>query len=129
MKDIEFFNDVSELPFARFNAFNKYVMLDSELGATVQDFDKMIVRINEFINKKMPEDARRELMNLRIVYHNILNENDVKGLAFASMIKKYKGKEVDDYSEENLKRILSELSKAGLTIKDVSEKNAEVKKK
>jgi hypothetical protein len=127
--DIEFYNDVSELPFSRFNSFNKYVMLDAELGNTIQDFDKMVSRISEFMDKEMKEDAKRELLNMRIVYHNILHENDVKGLAFASMIKKYKGKPVDDFSEEKLKELLVELSSKGLTIKDVADKNSDLKKK
>ena len=127
--DIEFYSDVSELPFARFNSFNKYVMLDAELGNTIQDFDKMVMRVNEFMDKDMKEDAKRELLNMRIVYHNILTENDVKGLAFASMIKKYKGKQIDDFSEEKLKELLQELSSKGLTIKDVAEKNGDLKKK
>ncbi len=127
--DIEFYSDVSELPFARFNSFNKYVMLDAELGSTVQDFDKTWVRINEFMDKDMLDDAKRELLNMRIVYHNIISENDVKGLAFASMIKKYKGKQIDDFSEEKLKELLQELSSKGLTIKDVADKNSDLKKK
>jgi len=126
---LEFFESIEELPLQRFNAFNKYVMLDSELGNTIQDFDKMVIRVSEFMNKEMYEDARGELMNMRIVYHNILTENDVKGLAFASTIKRYKGKEVTDYSEENLRAILSDLEKEGLTVKEVVDKNNDLKKK
>ena len=131
MKDygLEFYESIEELPLQRFNAFNKYVMLDSELGNTVQDFDKMVVRVSEFMSKEMYEDARAELMNMRIVYHNVLTENDVKGLAFASTIKRYKGKDVLDYSEENLRKILDDLEKEGLTVKEVVDKNNDLKKK
>ena len=127
--DLELFDSIDKLPFERFNAFNKYVMLDSELGATVQDFDKVTVRVYEFISKEMYEEAKNELLNLRIVVNNILTGNSSKGLAFASLISKVNGKPLDDYSEEKLKALLSDLSKEGLDVKQVIEAAAEVKKK
>jgi len=127
--ELELFDSIDKLPFERFNAFNKYVMLDSELGATVQDFDKVTVRVYEFISKEMYEEAKNELLNLRIVVNNILTGNSSKGLAFASLISKVNGKPLDDYSEEKLKALLSDLSKEGLDVKQVIEAAAEVKKK
>lgn len=127
--ELELFDSIDKLPFERFNAFNKYVMLDSELGATVQDFDKVTVRVYEFISKEMYEEAKNELLNLRIVVNNILTGNSSKGLSFASLISKVNGKPLDDYSEEKLKALLSDLSKEGLDVKQVIEAAAEVKKK
>ena len=127
--ELELFDSIDKLPFERFNAFNKYVMLDSELGATVQDFDKVTVRVYEFISKEMYEEAKNELLNLRIVVNNILTGNSSKGLAFASLISKVNGKPLDDYSEDKLKSLLSDLSKEGLDVKQVIEAAAEVKKK
>jgi hypothetical protein len=127
--DLELFDSIDQLPFERFNAFNKYVMLDSELGATVQDFDKITVRVYEFLNKEMYDDAKNELLNLRIVVNNILTGNSSKGLAFASLISKVNGKAMEDYSEDKLKALLLDLSKEGLDVKTVSETASEVKKK
>lgn len=127
--NIEFFESIDVLPFERFNLFNKYVMLDSELGSTVFDFDKIIARINEFINKDMKDQAQKELLNLRIVYNNVLNCNNIKGLAFASLIRRINGKDVVDFGQDNLTRILSDLSKEGLDNVKLHLKNDEVKKK
>ncbi len=127
--DLELFDSIDQLPFERFNAFNKYVMLDSELGATVQDFDKITVRVYEFLNKEMYDDAKNELLNLRIVVNNILTGNSSKGLAFASLISKVNGKAMEDYSEDKLKALLLDLSKEGLDVKTVSETASDVKKK
>lgn len=127
--DLELFDSIDQLPFERFNAFNKYVMLDSELGATVQDFDKITVRVYEFLNKEMYDDAKNELLNLRIVVNNILTGNSSKGLAFASLISKVNGKAMEDYSEDKLKALLLDLSKEGLDVKTVAETASEVKKK
>ena len=127
--DLELFDSIDVLPFERFNAFNKYVMLDSELGATVQDFDKITIRVYEFISKEMYDEAKNELLNLRIVVNNILTGNSSKGLAFASLISKVNGKAMEDYSEEKLKALLLDLSKEGLGVKQVVETATEVKKK
>jgi len=127
--EVELFDTIDQLPFERFNAFNKYVMLDSELGATVQDFDKITVRVYEFITKEMYDEAKNELLNLRIVVNNILTGNSSKGLAFASSISKVNGKVVEDYSEEKLKELLVDLSKEGLDVKQVVDSTTEVKKK
>jgi hypothetical protein len=126
---LEFYSSIEELPLERFNAFNKYVMLDSELGSNVQDFDKTILRINEFMLKDMKDEASRELQNVRFVINNVLTMNNVKGLAFASMIKTINGKELTDYSETNLKRVLKDLSDDGLTVGEVIKETSEVKKK
>jgi hypothetical protein len=126
---IEFFEGILDMPFERFNYYNKYVMLDSELGSTVSDFDKIVVRINEFVTKDMKEEATKELLNLRFVVNNILSDESHKGLAFATLIKKFDGKEVNDYSTHNLKKILSTLSKSGLKVKDVLVKSEDLKKK
>jgi hypothetical protein len=127
--ELELFDSIDQLPFERFNAFNKYVMLDSELGATVQDFDKITVRVYEFLNKEMYDDAKNELLNLRIVVNNILTGNSSKGLAFASLISKVNGKAMQDYSEDKLKALLLDLSKEGLDVKTVAETASDVKKK
>jgi hypothetical protein len=127
--ELELFDSIDQLPFERFNAFNKYVMLDSELGATVQDFDKITVRVYEFLNKEMYDDAKNELLNLRIVVNNILTGNSSKGLAFASLISKVNGKAMEDYSEDKLKALLLDLSKDGLDVKTVAETASDVKKK
>jgi len=126
---IEFYEGILDMPFGRFSTYNKYVMLDTELGSTLNDFDKIIVRINEFVNKEMKEEATNELLNLRFVINNILSEESHKGLAFATLIKRFNGKDVDDYSPANLKDILIKLSNAGLTVKDVIVKSEDLKKK
>lgn len=126
---VEFFSSIKDLPFERFQEFNRFSMLDTEIGSTMKDFDKVVVRINEFVTKNLKEDATRELLNLRIIVNNILSGTSHKGLAFASLIKKFNGKEVVDYGEENLKKILKVLSDDGMTVGQVEETKESVKKK
>lgn len=126
--NIEFFESIDSLPFCRFNAFNKYVMLDSELGSDVMAFDKKVGKIFQFLGKEMVAEAKGEMYNLRNVYHNIITENNVRGLAFACLIRKIDGVPVVDFTSENLNQILKKLSDWGLEIGYVKNKTDDVKK-
>ena len=53
--NIEFFESIDSLPFCRFNAFNKFVMLDAELGSDVMAFDQKISKIFQFVEKQKRE--------------------------------------------------------------------------
>ena len=126
---VEFFSSIKDLPFTRFNDFNRFVMMDAEIGGTIQDFDKFVVRMNEFITKDLKDEAVKELLNLRLNVNNILNGINYRGLAFACLIKKMNGKEVHDVSLDNINKILKTLSGSGMTIGNVTDKVDELKKK
>jgi len=126
---IELFESIDDLPFNRFNAFNKYIMLDAELGSTIADFDQKTVKIHNFLSKEMVDDALNELYNLRNTVHNAQTENNLRGFAFASLIRRIDGELITDYSNENLRLILDQLSEWDLTKSIVYTKSDEVKKK
>jgi hypothetical protein len=62
------------------------------------------------------------LDNLRVLIYNIINEVDPGSLAFACMVHSINGVEVTDLSDENLKKIVKELSEKGLTIETLKKK-------
>jgi hypothetical protein len=103
-------------------------MLDAELGSDVIAFDTKISKIFQFLGKEMTKEATGELYNLRNTYHNVMTENNVRGLAFACLIRKIDGEKVDDYSIDNLRTILDKLSSWGLEIGHVRETTDTIKK-
>ena len=125
---IDFFDSIDSLPFDRFNSFNKYVMLDAELGSDVISFDQKISKIFQFLGKEMTKEATGELYNLRNTYHNVMNENNVRGLAFACLVRRIDGEKVTDFSIDNMRAILDKLSSWGLEIGHVKESNDSIKK-
>tara|TARA_R110001599_G_scaffold120898_1_gene292117 strand:- start:146 stop:802 length:657 start_codon:yes stop_codon:yes gene_type:complete len=104
-------------------------MLDAELGSDVIAFDQKISKIFEFLGKEMTKNATNELYNLRVVYHNIMEMNNNKGLAFACLIRSIDGEPLKNYSIENLRAVLEKLNSWGLKMLDVSEHSDNVKKK
>ena len=126
---VEFYEGIKDLPFEVFKDFNKNVLLESELGSSVQEFDKNIIRITEFIDKKMDDQAKKELLNMRFTVNNILSGVNYSGLAFACMIKKFNGELVEDRSYSNLNAMVEKLSSPdGLKVGKVKESVSDLKK-
>jgi hypothetical protein len=115
------YTDIEQLPADRFSKVNKYWMLSDELGGSFEDIDRIhITRIALSLHDK--DKAKKVLDNLRVLIYNIINEVDPGSLAFACMVHSINGVEVTDLSDENLKKIVKELSEKGLTIETLKKK-------
>ena len=116
-----FYTDIDQLPAERFSKVNKYWMLHDELGSCFEDIDRIhITRLALSLND--PMKAKKVLDNLRVLIYNIINETDPESLAFATLIHSIDGIELTYLSDENLKRVLKELSDKGLTIDTLKKK-------
>ena len=115
------YTDIDQLPADRFSKVNKYWMLSDDLGSSFADIDAIhINRILLCINE--PEKLKKVIDSLRVLIHNIINEVNPESLAFASLIYSIDGVPLTDLSDENLKRVLKELSDKGLTIDTLKKK-------
>ena len=108
------YDDIDQMPITRFMLANKYWMLHDSIGSSIEDFDRNhYPKFTLIAGNK--EKTLKELANFRILVYNIMNEINVQHLSFACMIYSINGKEITDFSENNLKEILAELSDKGLT--------------
>jgi len=108
-------NDIDQLPIEQFNKVNKHWILHDDLGSSFEDIDKThLSRLYLSLDNK--DKMKKEVDNLRILIHNIVNDINPHNLSFAALIHSINGEEVTDYSDENLKRIIERLSKCGLTV-------------
>jgi len=111
---LKMYDDIDQLPIARFNKANKYWMLHDNIGSSIQDFD-----LNHFNKIALlagdKDKCKAELQNFRILVYNIQNEINVEHLSFACLIHSVDGEEHEDLSEDALEKLLSDLSKRGLT--------------
>ena len=115
------YTDIDQLPADRFSKVNKYWMLHDELGSSFDDIDRIhITRIALSLHDTAK--AKKVLDNMRVLIHNIINEVNPESLAFACLIYSIDGVELKDLSDENLKRVINDLSGKGLTI-DIVKKN------
>ena len=115
---IIFHDDIEQMTIAQYNKVNKYWMLSDSLGNDFLDIDRMhLARLSIVAGDK--DKTLKEVNNLRILVHNVINEVSPEQLAFVALIHSIDGKELTDYSEDNLKRLLKELP---LTVADVKKK-------
>lgn len=126
---VEIYDSIENMPFDVLQTYNKYVLLDAELGSTIADFDEKTIDIHKFLSKGMYNEARQGLLNVRVIINNIQNGSNFHGYAFATLIKSIDGEKTGDPTLENLQKVLGKLKKLGLTVKDVYSNVSEVKKK
>ena len=111
---VKMYDDINQMPVTRFMLANKYWMLNDAIGSDIGDFDK-----NHYSKFALiagdKEKMLKELANFRILVYNIMTELNVQHLSFACLIHSVNGREVTDLSEENLKAVLADLSRRGLT--------------
>lgn len=108
---VEMYDSIDELPIQRFKKYNKYLLIDSGVGSDLQDVLNHIERAKIYI-KANPVMAATELDNLRQSIYLVTEEMSPKYMAFAVLVNKIDGKEMEDMSDAGLKKVLEILSEA-----------------
>ena len=126
---VKFYDSPENLTIRRHQAFNKYLMIDNEVGSSIADYDKRMQKAIRFLNSDLKTEAAKELENNRQNVYNCLTEYVPKGKALAILVKSINGKKFHDIESETLKQIESELNRIGFTHKMMEDAISEVKKK
>lgn len=108
-KIVRVYDSIDEMPIVNFQKYNKYLLIDSGIGSDADDIDAHIVKIAKFIKANNNKKALQELQNMRQNMYMVNNEISPKYLAFAALIHSVDGKEVNDLSDDNLKKLLQDL--------------------
>lgn len=109
-KKYKLYDSIDELPIINFQKYNKYILFDSHIGSDVDAIDRHIVDLMRLI-KTDKDKAVKELKNLHLNLHFIVNNISPKYLAFTALIHSIDGKKLEDLSDANLKKILEDLNK------------------
>lgn len=108
-KIVRVYDSIDEMPIVNFQKYNKYLLIDSGIGSDVDDIDAHIVKIAKFIKANNNKKALQELQNMRQNMYMVNSEISPKYLAFAALIHSIDGKEVNDLSDDGLKKLLQDL--------------------
>ncbi|AHK11384.1 tail assembly chaperone [Flavobacterium sp. phage 1/32] len=128
-KEIIFYDSPENLPIKRFQRFNKYVLIDVEVGQSFEDYDQRTHKAVAFLRKDMKEEAIKELENRRQMVYNAFEEYSPKHYALALMVKSINGQVFTDITEKGLEEVLIKLDEIGYTQKELELDLSEVKKK
>lgn len=108
-KIVRVYDSIDEMPIVNFQKYNKYLLIDSGIGSDADDIDAHIVKIAKYIKSNNNRKALQELQNMRQNMYMVNNEISPKYLAFAALIHSIDGKEVNDLSDDGLKKLLQDL--------------------
>lgn len=108
-KIVRVYDSIDEMPIVNFQKYNKYLLIDSGIGSDADDIDAHIVKIAKFIKANNNKKALQELQNMRQNMYMVNSEISPKYLAFAALIHSIDGKEVNDLSDDGLKKLLQGL--------------------
>ena len=110
-KIVQVYDSIDEMPIINFQKYNKYLLIDSGIGSDADDIDAHIVKIAKYIKSNNNRKALQELQNMRQNIYMVNSEISPKYLAFAALIHSIDGKEVNDLSDDGLKKLLQDLKK------------------
>ena len=127
--EIELFDSIQNLPILRFQKFNKYQMIDSEIGNDFNDYDRRTEKALAFLHKGMVNEAILELNNRRQTVFNAYNEFSPRGKSFAVLVKRIDGKVYEGYAPDDLDLILQHLEDIGFDMNATLNSMEQVKKK
>ena len=108
-KIVRVYDSIDEMPIINFQKYNKYLLIDSGIGSDADDIDAHIIKIAKFIKANNSKKALQELQNMRQNMYMVNSEISPKYLAFAALIHSIDGKEVNDLSDDGLKKLLHDL--------------------
>ena len=108
-KVVRVYDSIDEMPIVNFQKYNKYLLIDSGIGSDTDDIDAHIIRVAKFIKSNNAKKALQELQNMRQNMYMVNSEISPKYLAFAALIYSVDGKEVNDLSDDGLKKLLQDL--------------------
>ena len=115
-KEIGLYTDIEELPIKRYNAFNKFLFMESEVGSDLEDLNRHLGIIAQVADDK--EKLKEEIENLYQLFGFLNEDINVTHLAFAALVGKIGGEERNDLTRKGLERTLEELNELDNILKD-----------
>jgi hypothetical protein len=119
-KTLTFFKSINELPIKRFQLTQRYTLIDSGIGSTLNDIMRHFSRLDQFIEVKDYDSIVAERENLLMNYQFLLSNEYIKSYVFASLIKSVDGVNVD-ITDDNIDDYVQMLENSDLTISQVEE--------
>lgn len=125
---LEMWDSVDSMPASNYINHARLTMLDAGIGSDLDSVTRHWQRIAK-LSEKGGDALNKELSNYLQNLHFIVSNTSPEMMSFVSLIKSIDGKLIDDYSDENAKAIIEQLSKKGLTVGIVRSFLSSVKKK
>jgi hypothetical protein len=126
--EVTLYNSIHDAPIDRFQAYQKYSLLDSGVGSTIEDVNVHFQKLFQLLQAGKTEEATREATNLFYNINYALEEVNIGSYRFAALVHSIDKEPLVNLTPEGLKEALSKLANFGLTNAHVTNFLEEVKK-
>lgn len=126
---VEIYDTAERMTMKRYQRFNKFIMIDNEVGSEFKEFNSKLAKAIKFFKKGMKNEGVAELENWRQMVYNAFTEYSPKGMALALLVYKIDGKEYNDITSGGLQKVIDKLEEIGFTQETATNTVSEVKKK
>jgi len=126
---VVFYDSAEDLPIRKYQKLNKNLMIASQVGDTIADYDTRQGKVITFLKKDMPKEAAKELQNQRQCFYNALEEYSASNIATAYLVYSIDGIIYLGRDSATISQIIDKLDKIGFTKKASTNTVQEVKKK
>lgn len=106
---IKVYTSIDEMPIVNYQKFNRFLLFEAYVGSDSISLQTHLATALQLIDTNI-DKAKNEIMNTINCIQMITNEISPDVLSFCSLIFSIDGKEVTDYSDENLQNILKMLN-------------------
>ena len=126
---VEIYSSIEELPIKRYQKFNKFLMIDNEVGSNFNDYEIRTSKAIEFLRKDLKQEAIQELENRRQMVFNAFEEYSPKSYALAVLVKRINDEVYTSFADDTLREIIDKLDEIEFSKAKLDEEVSEVKKK
>lgn len=109
---VEMYDAIDELPIVRFHKYQKLLLIDAGIGSDIAAFDQRLEKTRRYLMDGKPDQAQKELENLRQMVYLIQNGINPQHRAFAVLVSKLDGQDCNDLSDDALTKVLELLKDA-----------------
>jgi len=110
-KVVEIYETIDELPIKNYIAFNKYYLIDANIGSDIGDFDRHLATLIEFIETDNKEKAVQLINNMKQLFWFISHEVNPMHMSWACFVHSIDGKKCKDLTPNGLKKVLNDINK------------------
>ncbi len=104
------YESIDELPIKNYIKFNKYYLIDANIGSDIGDFDRQLGTLRELVETNSTEKAVQLIHNIKQLFWFVSNETNVRHMSWACFVHSIDGEKITDYSPGGIKRILDALN-------------------
>jgi len=126
--EVEIFDTIDEMLITRYKEYNKYLIIESGIGSTLDDINRNMDKLAAYITAKDSDNALKQLMLLKQSLYFAMQGQAPDLMSFACLIYSVDGDVNESLTPESLQEVLNKF-KNKLTVKVAAEILDSIKKK